>query len=58
MNIEHNLHDLHARLMRTEESNSALSSKCLLLSESLNKCHQVRNISSLKQNTILISGSG
>ena len=41
VNIEHNLHDLRARLSRTEESNLALSSKCLVLSDSLAKCHQV-----------------
>ncbi|MCJ1289416.1 hypothetical protein MMC34_000948 [Xylographa carneopallida] len=38
--IEHNLYEMHSRLMRTEESNSALSSKCLMLSDSLSRCHQ------------------
>ena len=40
-NLEHSLYDLHARLMRTEESNTALSSKCAMLSDSLTRCHQV-----------------
>ena len=40
--IEHSLYDLHARLMRTEESNTALSTKCAILSDSLARCHQVR----------------
>lgn len=39
--LEHSLFELHARLMRTEESNTALSSKCQALNESLVKCHQV-----------------
>lgn len=39
--LEHNLCELHARLMRTEESNSALSSKCQALNDSLIRCHQV-----------------
>lgn len=39
-NLEHSLYDMHARLVRTEESNSALSAKCQALSDSLAKCHQ------------------
>lgn len=39
--LEHSLYDLHARLMRTEESNTALSAKCQALNDSLVKCHQV-----------------
>ncbi|KAL9614889.1 MAG: hypothetical protein Q9167_000631 [Letrouitia subvulpina] len=39
-NLEHNLYELHTRLVRTEESNTALSSKCQALSESLLKSHQ------------------
>ena len=42
-NFEHSLYDLHARLIRTEESNTALSSKCQTLTESLIRCHQVCN---------------
>lgn len=41
--LEHSLYDLHARLMRTEESNSALSSKCQAMNDSLARCHQVRS---------------
>ena len=40
-NLEHSLYELHARLMRTEESNTALSSKCQALNDSLLKCLQV-----------------
>ena len=40
-NIEHSLYDMHARLVRTEESNTALSTKCQALTDSLIKCHQV-----------------
>ena len=40
-NIEHSLYEMHARLMRTEESNTALSTKCAMLSEGLAKCQQV-----------------
>lgn len=42
--LEHNLYDMHARLVRTEESNTALSAKCQALNESLVKAHQVREI--------------
>ncbi|CAD6574888.1 MAG: hypothetical protein ASARMPRED_006964 [Alectoria sarmentosa] len=38
--LEHSIFDLHARLSRTEESNTALSAKCHVLNESLVKCHQ------------------
>lgn len=40
-NIEHSLYDMHARLVRTEESNTALSTKCQALTDSLINCHQV-----------------
>ena len=43
--LEHNLYDLHARLMRTEESNTALSAKCQALNDSLIKSHQASNSS-------------
>ncbi len=39
--LEHSIFDLHARLSRTEESNTSLSAKCHVLNESLVKCHQV-----------------
>ena len=41
INLEHNFYELHARLMRTEESNTALSAKCQALNDSLVKCLQV-----------------
>ena len=40
-NLEHSLYDVHARLMRTEESNTALSAKCQALNDNLIKCLQV-----------------
>lgn len=40
-NLEHSLYDLHTRLMRTEENNTALSAKCQALNDSLVRCHQV-----------------
>ncbi|KAI4143125.1 MAG: hypothetical protein LQ341_003007 [Variospora aurantia] len=39
-NLEHSLYELHTRLVRTEESNTALSSKCQVLSDNVTKCHQ------------------
>ena len=39
--LEYGMHDMHTRLVRTEESNSALSAKCQALNESLVKAHQV-----------------
>lgn len=40
-NLEHSLYELHTRLVRTEESNTALSSRCQVLSDSVTRCHQV-----------------
>lgn len=40
-NLEHSLYELHTRLVRTEESNTALSSKCQALCDGVTKCHQV-----------------
>ncbi|KAL9578995.1 MAG: hypothetical protein Q9212_005365 [Teloschistes hypoglaucus] len=40
MSLEHSLYELHTRLVRTEESNTALSSKCQALSDGVTKCHQ------------------
>ncbi|KAL8723772.1 MAG: hypothetical protein Q9225_000067 [Loekoesia sp. 1 TL-2023] len=39
-NLEHNLYELHSRLVRTEESNTALSSRCQVLNDSVTRCHQ------------------
>jgi hypothetical protein len=39
--IEHSLSHMYDRLVHTEENNLALSQKCLMLSDSLTKCHQV-----------------
>ncbi|KAL8947160.1 MAG: hypothetical protein Q9222_006529 [Ikaeria aurantiellina] len=39
-NLEHSLYEMHTRLVRTEESNTALSAKCQALSEGVTKCHQ------------------
>ena len=34
------MYDMHSRLVRTEESNTALSAKCHALNDSLVKAHQ------------------
>lgn len=39
--LERDIYELHNRLLRTEESNFALSSRCQALNDSLVKCHQV-----------------
>lgn len=39
--LEFNMQDLYARLARTDEAYSALSSKCQVLSEGLSRCHYV-----------------
>jgi len=41
--LEHSMYELRARLMRTEESNTALSAKCAWLGENMAKAHQVRH---------------
>ncbi|KAL9099011.1 MAG: hypothetical protein Q9163_005431, partial [Psora crenata] len=40
VHLEHSMYDMHLRLMRTEESNTALSAKCHALNDSLVKAHQ------------------
>ena len=40
--IEQRFYELHTRLTRTEESNTALSAKCHILTESLTRATQVR----------------
>lgn len=42
INLEHSLFGLHSRLVRAEENNAALTSRCQFLTESLNKSAQVR----------------
>ncbi len=39
--LEHSLYELHTRLMKTEESNAALNSRCQALNDNLVKSHQV-----------------
>ena len=56
--LEHSIFDLHARLSRTEESNTALSAKCHVLNESLVKCHQVSRLFRGNQRAILKFLSG
>lgn len=41
MNLEHSLYDMHNRLVRAEEGNVALNSRCQNLTESLAKCYHV-----------------
>ena len=40
-NIDQKFYELHTRLTRTEESNTALSAKCAILGESLVRSNQV-----------------
>ena len=41
--LEHSLYEIHSRLVRTEENNTALSAKCQALNDSIVRCHQVSN---------------
>lgn len=38
VNLEHSLYDMHNRLVRAEEGNAALTSKCQVMAESLSRC--------------------
>ncbi|CAI7570987.1 unnamed protein product [Penicillium pancosmium] len=40
MNLEHTLYDMHNRLIRAEEGNVALTSRCQNMAEGLSKCYQ------------------
>lgn len=40
-NLEHQLYDMHNRLLRVEESQSLLSSRCQAMADCLVKCHHV-----------------
>lgn len=40
-NLEHQLYEMHNRLLRVEESQSLLSSRCQAMADCLVKCHQV-----------------
>lgn len=40
MNFEHTLYDMHNRLIRAEEGNVALTSRCQSMAEGLSKCYQ------------------
>ena len=55
--LEHSIFDLHARLVRTEESNTALSAKCHFLNDSLVKCHQVSHLENQAASLNLRSGA-
>ena len=55
--LEHSVFDLHARLSRTEESNTALSAKCHFLNDSLVKCHQVSHSGNQAASLNLRSGA-
>ena len=39
--LESSIYDLYGKLARSEETNSALSTKCAVLTESLIRLHQV-----------------
>ncbi|KAJ5090450.1 hypothetical protein N7532_009134 [Penicillium argentinense] len=40
MNLEHTLYDMHNRLVRAEEGNVLLNSRCQNMAEGLSKCYQ------------------
>ena len=40
LNLEHAFYDVHARLQRSEDTNSLLSTRCQALTDSLLRCHQ------------------
>lgn len=42
-NLEHQLYDMHNRLLRVEESQSLLSSRCQAMADCLVKCHHWTN---------------
>ncbi|KAL4965373.1 HSF-type DNA-binding-domain-containing protein [Aspergillus stella-maris] len=39
MNLEHTLYEMHHRLSRAEEGNSALNSRCQAMAESISRCY-------------------
>lgn len=39
--LEHNYFDMHARLARSEDQTTYLTSKCVALMDGLTRCHQV-----------------
>lgn len=41
--LEHNYFDMHARLARSEDSLTYMTTKCQILSEGLMRCHQVNS---------------
>lgn len=40
INLEHTLFDMHNRLIRAEEGNAALASRCQTMTDGLSKCYQ------------------
>lgn len=45
MSIENSLHEAHLQIMRTQEINNALSSKCQMLGDNLVRAYQVCHVS-------------
>jgi hypothetical protein len=41
LNLEHSMYEMQNRMLRWEETNYILSSRCQALAECLVKCHQV-----------------
>ncbi|MCJ1306755.1 hypothetical protein MMC25_000398 [Agyrium rufum] len=57
-NLESNMYDLYTRLVRSEESVMALTTKCALLADSLVRCHQwSQEICHIIQGTIPVQES-
>ena len=57
--LESSIYDLYGRLARSEETNSALSTKCAVLTDNLVRLHQVGQAKPLiSYGIILMDGSG
>jgi hypothetical protein len=54
MNMEHSLFDMQNRMVRWEENQFMLSSRCQALAECLVKCHQVGSSSLLKKQALTL----
>lgn len=43
LSLEHGIYDMHARLLRAEDSSAFLYARCQALTEGLLRCHQWNN---------------
>ncbi len=54
LNLEHAFYDMQARLARTEDSYSLMSSRCQALTEGLVRCHQVGSLLSVLSSRLTV----